>query len=309
MRAAKTRPPLLAALGKLRPWEWIGYLAGVIVFAVICVMLSRWQFDRRDQAVAEIAKVTNNWSAPAAELPDLVPGLDGFDDADEYRKVLLHGTYLTDEQLLVRNRPLNGQPGFEVLVPLRLDDDPASADSTTTTAGRVFFVNRGWLPTGSDGDAPADVPAPPSGEVEVVARLRPAQPEVDRSAPDGQIASFALQQVVDRFDLSPAYTAAYGQMESESPATADRPQIIPQPSLSEGSHLSYALQWIAFAVLAFVGFGYSIRQTLRRIEETGNDEVVAQQRRRQGSRRHDDDTDYEDALIDAAARHRGTPGE
>ncbi|MCD7101917.1 SURF1 family cytochrome oxidase biogenesis protein [Pseudoclavibacter sp. 13-3] len=308
MSAAKTRPPLLAALSRLRPWEWIGYLAGVIVFAVVCVMLSHWQFDRRDQAVAEIAKVTGNWSATPAALGDLVPGLDDFDDADEYRRVLLHGTYLTDQQLLVRNRPLNGQPGFEVLVPLLLDDDPA-ADPSTSTAGRVFFVNRGWLPTGSDGNAPADVPAPPAGDVEVVARLRAAQPLVDRTAPDGQIASFALQQVVDRFDLSSAYTGAYGQMETESPAPAERPQIIPQPSLSEGSHLSYALQWIAFAVLAFIGFGYSIRQTLRRIEETGNDEVVAQQRRRQGSRRRDEDTDYEDALVDAAAGHRGASGE
>ena len=43
----------------------------------------------------------------------------------------LTGRYLLDEQVLVRNRPLNGQPGFEVLNPLLLDD------------GTVFVVDRG----------------------------------------------------------------------------------------------------------------------------------------------------------------------
>lgn len=37
----------------------------------------------------------------------------------------------------------------------------------------------------------------------------------------------------------------------------------PAPSIDEGSHLSYALQWIAFGVLAFVGFAYAARMQRR----------------------------------------------
>lgn len=277
---------LLRSLRRLSLWEWTGYLAGVIVFAIVCVLLSRWQFDRRDQAVAEIQKVQANWSAEVSSLDRLVPDEGAFDDALEYRRVELHGTYLSADQVLVRNRPLDGQPGFEVLVPLRLD------------GGDVFFVDRGWVATGDDGQAPADIPAPPEGEVTVVVRLRPAQQEVDRSAPDGQIASFSLPQVVDRYGLGDAYTAMYGDMVGEDPATAERPTQIPQPSLSEGSHLSYALQWLVFAVLAFVGFGYAIRQTLRRLDATGGSEVRAQRQRRESRRRRDADEIAEDEILD-----------
>lgn len=269
----------------LRPWEWIGYLAAVIVFAIACVYLSQWQFDRREQAVEQIDKVQTNWSAETTDIDSLVPQLDAFDDALEYRSVTLTGMYEQQRQVLVRNRPLNGSPGFEVLVPLRLDD------------GRVFFVDRGWVASASDGGTP-DVPDAPTGEVTVVVRLKPAQPAVDRGAPEGQIASFELTQLVADGEAGATFTGAYGQRQSETPAAAENPQVIPQPSLSEGSHLSYALQWLAFAVLAFVGFGYAIRATLRRIEDTGGSEIEAQRRRRVGRSRADADTEAEDAILD-----------
>ena len=97
--------------------RWGGYVALTIVFAIVCGLLSWWQWSRRDDAVDEIAKVEANYDAAPAALPDLLPDLGAADDSVEWRPVELTGEYLIEEQLLVRNRPRNSLPGFEVLVP------------------------------------------------------------------------------------------------------------------------------------------------------------------------------------------------
>ena len=122
--------------------RWGGYLALVIAFAIACGFLSWWQWSRNAETVAETKLVDANWSRPAVPLGDLVPGLGSWRHSDEWREVTLQGRYLAEEQLLVRNRVRNDNPGFEVIVPFRLDD------------GRVFIVDRGWLPIGAKQDTP-----------------------------------------------------------------------------------------------------------------------------------------------------------
>ena len=157
-----------------------------IVFAVACGLLSWWQWSRRAEAVAEIDRVDGQLRRAAGRRSTTCcPTLDSWDDR---RRVAAGrssaGSYLADEQLLVRNRPYNGASGFEVLVPFQLDD------------GRVFVVDRGWLPVGSSIEAPDAVPAPPDGEVTVVARLKPGEPELPgRTAPEGQLATIHLPSV------------------------------------------------------------------------------------------------------------------
>ncbi|MBX3196018.1 MAG: SURF1 family protein [Microbacteriaceae bacterium] len=262
--------------------RWGGYLALVVVFATACGLLSWWQWARRAEAVAEIERVTANYDAPPAELGDLLGGLDAWDVDDEWRPVVLTGEYLSDEQLLVRNRPYSGASGFEVLVPLLLEN------------GRVFVVNRGWVPVGSSIDAPDAVPAAPSGEVTIVARLQAGEPELPgRSAPEGQLATIHLPSVAELLD-EPVYTGAYGILASEDPAPAERPAPAAKPVPDEGPHLSYALQWIAFGILAFIGLFWAIRRE-RRIAALPESERAAA---RAPKRRHED-ADYEDAVLDA----------
>ena len=61
----------------------------------------------------------------------------------------------------------------------------------------------------------------------------------------------------------PLLAGAYGQLALETPAVADMPFAFPKPSTEEGTHLSYSLQWFAFGVLMFIGFGYAARQQAR----------------------------------------------
>jgi hypothetical protein len=72
-------------------------------------------------------------------------------------------------------------------------------------------------------------------------------------------------------------------------------------------HLSYALQWLAFAVLMFIGFGYAARQQARndaidraadaaRSGEGAHDAAPAPPRKR---RRGPTAEEEEDAILDA----------
>jgi len=255
--------------------RWGGYVALTIVFAVVCGLLSWWQWSRRVDAVGEIEKIEANYDAAPAALGDLVPDLDATVDSVEWRPVVVTGEYRIDEQLLVRNRPRNSAAGFEVLVPLQLAD------------GTVFVVDRGWVPAGSTPQAPESVPAAPSGDVTVVVRLKPGEPEIPgRGAPEGQLATVRLPDVAALVD-EPTYTGMYGLLVSEDPAAADNPLPALRPVEDEGPHLSYALQWIAFGILAFVGLVWAVRRE-RKIA-AGTAPIARRER----------DAEVEDALLDA----------
>jgi len=269
-------------------WHWARYLGLAIVFAIVCVGLCLWQLDRRNTALEELARIDNNYSADPIPLDEALPELDSFALSQKWTPVTMTGTYLSSDELLVRNRPYNSGPGFEVLTPLLLSD------------GSVFIVDRGGLPTGREQDAPDEIPAAPTGEVTVTARLKPGEPTLPgRSAPAGQIATIQLDDIAAMLDR-PVYTGAYGLMATENPAPAERPQAATKPARDEGPHLSYAFQWLVFALFGFLGLGYGLRQEYRRINEDDPEEMVrAEARRVKDAARKRTDAEIEDELVDS----------
>ncbi len=266
--------------------RWAGYLALTIVFALVCVLLAMWQLARRDEAVAEIDRVAANFDAAPTPLVDVLPELDSFDESQEWLTVSMTGSYLVDDQVLVRNRPLGGDIGFDVLVPFRLDN------------GDVFIIDRGWVPTGQEQDVPDAIPAAPTGPVTVVARLKAGEPHLDnRGAVAGQIATIELPALADQIGL-PTYTAAYGLLASEDPAPAERPTAVTKPQPDEGAHLSYTFQWFCFGVLGFVGLAYIVRQEYRRINEDDPEEQERAAERERKKRAKKSDAEIEDELLD-----------
>src|SRR6202034_3263269 len=99
------------------------------------------QFSAGAESVAELGQ------RPIAALP-------------RYAQVRLQGSYDGAHQFLLDNMSHNGQPGYEVLTPLRLND------------GRIVVVNRGFVPlTASRRQLPdvrIDVTAPqtPTGRLD-----------------------------------------------------------------------------------------------------------------------------------------------
>jgi cytochrome oxidase assembly protein ShyY1 len=280
--------------------KWLGYLLLAAVFASACVFLGRWQMDRRAETLAEINRVVTNYSAAPIPFADAKEQFSRLDPAMEWTQVELRGTYLVEGQRVVRNRPLNGQPGYEVVVPFRL------------ASGETVVIDRGWLPIGNrNPGSPDSVPEPPAGEVTAVVRLKHPEPELQRGAPDGQLASIDLAAYSAQLGY-PVLTGAYGQLASETPPAAEMPYPFPKPTTEEGTHLSYSLQWFAFGVLMFVGFGYAARQQARNAaidaedddespEGAGHSAAAAARRRPPAPKKRKKATseEEEDALLDA----------
>lgn len=263
--------------------RWGVYLLVACLFAAACAFLAQWQFDRNESRTAQIDLVEANYDQDPVSLSELVTPGAPLDGAHEWRQVALRGAYAVDEQLLVRNRPHGGTRAFEVVVPFHLDD------------GRVLIINRGWVAPGA-GDTPDEVAAPAPGTLDVVVRLRPGEPlpQSGRSAPEGQVPTIHLPSIAEVTGPQ-TLTMAYGQIVSESPAADVSLGTYDRPTEDPGPHLSYAIQWILFAIMGFVFIVYMIRtEVTRRREE--RDGIPVRPRR---DRRRDRDADAEDALLEA----------
>lgn len=261
--------------------RWGVYLLVAAAFGVVCVFLAQWQFDRNESRTAQIALVEANYDRAPVALSTVLDGDGVLKPEDEWRPVALRGHYDVADQLLVRNRPHGGTRAFEVVVPFHTDD------------GRILIVNRGWVAPG-EGDSPDEVGLPASGNMDVVVRMRPGEPlpQSGRGAPEGQVPTIHLPSIAEV--AGPAtITGAYGQLVSEDPAAETPLGGYDRPTEDPGPHLSYAIQWILFAVMGFVFIGYIIRtETTRRKEEASG--MPRGSRRR---RRADSDADEEDALL------------
>ena len=263
--------------------RWGGYLLVAIGFAVACAFLSHWQFERNESRSEQIALVERNYDAAPVPLSELIGDDGALRAGDEWHPVTLRGEYLADEQLLVRNRPHGGTSAFEVLVPFRDAD------------GRLFIVDRGWISSG-ESDVPQNIPAPPSGQVEVTVRLRPGEqvPASGRGAPEGQVATINLPTIA-KLVGGDVITGAYGQLVGEEPSGEGGLGSFISPTDDPGPHLSYAIQWILFALMGFVFIGYIIRTEIVKHRE----EVEGMPAPVKTTRRRDKDADVEDELLDA----------
>lgn len=271
--------------------RWIGYFALFVVFAIACVWLGNWQFDRRAQARAEIARIDRNYDAPAVALADAIPDPTKFSEsADKWLTVEMTGSY-DGAPLLARNRPGPNGVGADIIAPFRTSD------------GTVFFIDRGWvLANGTDIEsALSDLPPAPVGEVTVTARLRASEPSVDGRTSSGRtIASIDLSEAAHLTgNTGNAYTGAYGMLVSEQPAS-DHGVLPPKPERDEGPHLSYALQWYVFILIAGIGVGYAARQEYRGLN-AGSAQVRRQDAKsaERKLKRGRSDAEEEDALLDA----------
>ena len=258
----------LDAVRLLREGRWLRSLVLVILFAAGCGMLGYWQWSRHVDRSAAVERVKSNYGMSPVPLAELLPTADTALATDqEWRQVEVSGTYLADRTVLIRNRSFHGDPGYEVVVPLR------------TTAGAVLLVDRGWLPNGVTGSRPDVVPDPPSGPVQVVARLHRSELSAGKKAPAGQAMQVDVPQLATA--LREPVHRAYAVLATETPRPTSAPRPLPRPDLGLGINLAYALQWWVFTVGAFVMLGYyAYREARNRdLRARGIDPATVRRRR------------------------------
>jgi surfeit locus 1 family protein len=219
-------------------------LAVALLIATTCVALGIWQIARLHQKQQFNAAVRAGLSAPPVPVETLL--LDGVDPlAVRYRRVEATGTYDTAHEFVLYGRTQSSQAGNHMLTPLRLAD------------GRAILVDRGWVPLEVNEPGAAGV-APPPGDVQVEGVLFSSEGD-----PPGAVGQTGVTETTfAKVDLAKIqsqlpYRIApdYLLLQQQSPPQPDRfPEPAPLPELSEGPHLSYALQWFTFAAIAIVGF-------------------------------------------------------
>lgn len=241
--------------------RWTAYVGVAIVFAIACGFLSHWQLAKNADRSEQLAIISHNYNATPVALGDILPSGRTLATTDQWRPVSMTGTYLPGSQILARNRVHSGTAAYEILVPFRLED------------GRVFLIDRGWEPPGNTQSLPDRIPAAPAGTVTVVARLQPSEaiPPNGPDAPSGQVPSINVPLVAQKTGQSDLDTGAYGTLVSEHPAPASAPQAMESPSDDPGPYLSYGVQWILFAIMAFAFLWYVIRFERRARREEAED--------------------------------------
>ena len=233
-----------SAVRLLREPFWARVTLVVVLLSVAFFFLGRWQLGRHEGKVARNRLVEANYNAAPVPLDAVLPAPGAALAAGrEWTRVQVAGTYDPARQLLIRNRPLDGNYGFEVIVPLRL------------TSGATLLVDRGWVPAGERFITPDAVPVPPNGEVTVVARVRPGEPPLDRTPPPGQELRIDLGRLAAAAGGT-VYRGAYAVLATETPAPATAPTPLPEPDEDLGPHLAYAVQWWIGDVAAPVLLGW-----------------------------------------------------
>lgn len=228
--------------------KWLNWIVLVVVFAVACGFLSNWQFARREAKLASIALVNQNYEAKAVPLSQLATGSKFDLPKMTWRNVSITGHYLPEQFLLVRNRPNDGQPGFEELVPF------------VGTNGTLIYVSRGWIPSGSNQDYPDLIAMPTDAETTILAHLMVEEPILNRSAPKGQIATINVQLANQKSGLESSFSNGYLRLISEAPSVGPSLKPMPAPATEEGNNLSYALQWILFGLMSAFALIWRIRK-------------------------------------------------
>ncbi len=264
--------------------SWRRYLAWlllVVLFSIACIFLSRWQFDRRAQVVSVINTIDGNYDQKPNSLNAALPSLfDPLPAEKQWLPVAVSGHYLPSGATLVRNRSFGGYPGFEELVPFVTDQNT------------VIIIDRGWIATGNSHDSPDYVPLPSAAQQSLVGRLMPGEAALNRTAPAGQIPSIYLPQLAT-MNSAQTYINAYLLLDHES-LKQPSAQVLPKPSYGEGNHLSYAIQWIIFGVLAFATLFWAIRKEMQFYRAAHDPTFVVKSRKKSAV---DKDADTEDELL------------
>ena len=231
----------------LKQPRWILAVVVGVVLAVVFVRLGIWQLDRLDERKERNALTEERMSAEPQTFDTLVAenGLDP--EVLNLRPVVATGAYRPDLEFFSIGRTVGDVTGTLVATPLELDD------------GSLLVVVRGIVPADTGGP-PAEGFATPLGQIRVTGVLDDGEEPLRIGEPDpegGILTSLSRVDLgfIDQW-IEGAVLPVYLTLVDQAPGNpAGDPIPIPPEELTEGSHLGYAIQWFAFALIVLVGVG------------------------------------------------------
>jgi surfeit locus 1 family protein len=203
---------------------------------VLCLWGAQWQYHRGVDRHARNTVIEERITRDAIALSEIDRNLAN----NEWQTVSTSGSFDQSQQILLRNRYSEGKYGYEVLTLF------------TSATGEKFWVDRGWVQAGATATTPPVITNVPNTEVSITGRFR-----LDSSLPRGSF--FALPgsgeglvselNAQSQLDTEKFYIDLLSG--SDPSLTPDVPAQL--PSLSDGPHMAYALQWLFFGGLAVYG--------------------------------------------------------
>ncbi len=243
----QTPPNLLRVLVSRRWWPaTILILLGMAGLA----QLGFWQLDRLEWRRGMNAQTLARLNAP----PVAVTG-DTIWEADWHdRQAVARGILDYRSQVGIKNRFYKEEAGIHLLTPMRLEN-----------SDQILMVDRGWIPQAW---VSGDWSQYDEGEglVEVRGLLQDANPYpsgTDGSSPDRLYHREDLELLGRVLDMEVAPMFLLMQPVEGGALGWPRRQF-KDLHLSEGNHLSYAIQWFLFSLILGVGYVLMVRKRTRR---------------------------------------------
>jgi surfeit locus 1 family protein len=225
-----------------RRWRWMTLV--VIATTAWLISLGFWQLDRLEQRRAMNTLISSRLAAPPIELTGQPLDLAEY----EYRRVIVRGSYDPAQEVVLRNQVRGGRPGYDLLTPLRIDGSE-----------QAVLVDRGWVPLQQATPAARQAfvvegPVTVEGIIrKPIARTSSIGP-VDRIPEGGRLDAWFRPDVAQIAQQVPYPLLPFYVAQNPTPRSAELPDPQQRIQLTEGSHLSYAIQWFAFATILVCGW-------------------------------------------------------
>jgi surfeit locus 1 family protein len=218
-----------------------------LVVAAVCVRLAIWQIHRLHERQARNAQALATLALPRVTLTDTSSSPGG------YRRVSAHGRWDYEHEIVLRQQTFHGAPGVVLVTPLLLDG-----------GARAVMVARGFVPSPDGLTLPAGgAPEGAEGQVAGTTLVIPSRKDHGRPIEHDGAITWAL---LDRAAISarvPVPVMDVYVVEEETRPRSTFPRRVELPPLDDGPHLSYAIQWIAFATIAIGGAAIWLRRHSR----------------------------------------------
>ena len=215
----------------------------VVAVASLCVRLGVWQLSRYHEKRALNATLREMLARPAVDITGAVALADSL----RHRRVRLRGRFDERRHVLLAGQFHAGTPGVHVLTPF-----------VPEGGGRVVLIDRGWLEADDAVTAePGRFRVPDVREVSGIAATIPAGDPATplrtlEAGPDTVLSAASLAGAALRSRLLPTLSDVL-ITELPDPSGPAMPVREPVQPYEEFMHLSYAVQWFAFAAILLFG--------------------------------------------------------
>ncbi|MCB9114282.1 MAG: SURF1 family protein [Caldilineaceae bacterium] len=206
--------------------------------------LGFWQLDRLEQKRTYNTTMAERWRQEPFDLnaEQLPQSLDNL----EFRRITADGYFDYASQIILKSQIYYDAPGIALVTPFVFAD------------GRAVLVARGWVPADqASPQAIAQLEEPAGAPVLGLIKPSQAPPNGQPSTPPATPQSewFRIDIPAIQAQMPYALEPAWIQQLPETGRPIDKLPIREEPmALDEGNHMSYAVQWFSFALIA--GFGY-----------------------------------------------------